>query len=199
LTDQQAPDEQGICIFQKGPVVWKLSFNGVTAHIPDVLGMGYIAELLRHPRTMIEVATLVANSRGSTDTSAEAVEQRVVPADAAMPGMPMSDPKTIRAVKAELEKRRAEFRKGLTEDNPKLQDQIKKLERYLAQVAGRDGLPRVAGGLASRARSSVKHAVDRAITKIAKQHPALADHLRRSIHTGTSLIYSPAEVPAWQF
>jgi hypothetical protein len=190
------------CVFQRGTKVWTLSFDGTTVHVAELAGMNYIAELLRRPRTPIDADTLVGTARENADASAEASEERVVMAGAAMPGIPMTDAKAIKAVKAELAKRKGELKDCPADDDARsaqLQSEISQLQNYLAQVKGQHGRPRATGGVASRARSRVKHAIDRAITRIAEQHLPLANHLQGSIRTGNSPVYMPTEVPDWQF
>lgn len=202
MLDEQAWSTDEACVFHRGTRVWTLSFDGTTAHVADLAGMNYIAELLRHPRTPIDADTLVATIRENTDTPMATAEERVVGAVAAMPGIPLTDAKAIKTVKAELAKRKAELKDSSAGDEStraKLQREISQLQNYLAQVKGRNGRPRTTGGIASRARSRVKHAIDRAITRIAEQHLPLANHLQSSIRTGTSLIYIPIEVPDWHF
>ena len=189
------------CVFQRGTKVWTLCFDGTTVHVPELAGMNYIAELLRRPRTPIDADTLVGTARESADASAEVSEQRVVMASAAMPGIPMTDAKAIRAVKGELAKRKEELKDCPADDarSAQLQREISQLQNYLAQGKGQHGRPRATGGITSRARSRVKHAIDRAITRIAEQHLPLANHLQNSIRTGNSPVYMPTEVPDWQF
>jgi hypothetical protein len=190
------------CVFHRGTGVWTLSFDGTTAYVADLVGMKYIAELLRHPRTPIDAATLVATIRENTDTPAETAEERVVAAGAAMPDIPLTDAKAIKTVKAELARRKAELKDSSAGDKAlraKLEGEISQLQNYLAAVKGHRGRPRIIGGLASRARSRVKHNIDRAIARIAEQHLPLANHLQDSIRTGTSVIYLPTEVPDWRF
>jgi hypothetical protein len=200
--DEQAWSTEKACVFHRGTKVWTLSFDGTTAHVADLAGMNYIAELLRHPRTPINADTLVATIRENTDTPVETAEERVVGAGAAMPGIPLTDAKAIKTVKAELAKRKAELKDSSAEDETttaKLEREISQLQDYLAQVKGHHGRPRTTGGIASRARSRVKHAIDRAITRITEQHLPLANHLQNSIRTGNSLVYTPTVVPNWQF
>jgi hypothetical protein len=163
--------------------------------------MNYIAELLRRPRTPIDADTLVGTAHENADASPEASEERVVLAGAALPGIPMTDAKAIKAVKAELSKRKGELKDCPADDarSTQLQREISQLQNYLVQVKGQHGRPRTTGGITSRARSRVKHAIDRAITRIAEQHLPLANHLQDSIRTGNSPVYMPAEVPDWQF
>src|SRR5206468_3114925 len=155
----------------------------------------------RHPRTPIDADTLVATIRENTDTPPETAEERVVGAGAAMPGIPLTDAKAMKTVKDELVKRQGELKDTSAGDETtraKLQREISQLQNYLAQVKGHHGRPRTTGGIASRARSRVKHAIDRAITGIAEQHLTLANHLQDSIRTGNSLVHTPTDVPDWQ-
>jgi hypothetical protein len=75
--------------FRKTGAVWQLSFEGKTVHIPDRLGLGYIADLLRTPQVAIEAAQLAGVSVESS---------KLMP----MPGIPLSNEVTIKAVRAEL-------------------------------------------------------------------------------------------------
>jgi hypothetical protein len=207
ITDRVAAHEPGIALtngaqFRRDGPVWSLRFDGKSVQVDDLVGMEYIAELLRHPRTPIEADTLVAAFRQSADGAVEVAEERIVGAAAATPGIPMTDAKAVKMVKAELAERKSELRGSSAVDETirtNLEREISQLQDYLAQVKGRDGRSRTTGGVAARSRSRAKHAIDRAMAKIAQQHLALANHLQDSIRTGNSLVYMPTEVPDWQF
>jgi hypothetical protein len=189
-------------VFRKESKVWTLSFEGRTVHLGDLIGLGYIAELLRHPRTPIEAIALVTSTRENTDISVELEASRIGGMSVAFPGIPMTDVAVIKTVKAELSKRKCELLRTPDSDSAartRLQDEISKLEAYIAQTQGRRGNTRITGGAAQRSRSRVAHAIHRAISKIAKEHLSLANHLQGSIRTGTAPVYMPAEVPDWQF
>jgi hypothetical protein len=189
-------------VFRREPNMWALTFEGKTAHVGDFLGMEYIAELLRHPRTPIEAAALGVTVQPKKDVAVGTDDERITKATAVMPGIPKADPKAIKAVKNALADRQSELTGASEDSSPsrtQLEDEISKLQQYLSQVEGHRGQARVAGGVAQRSRSRVKHAIDRAIGKIAGQHPSLGRHLEASIQTGTTLIYMPVEVPDWHF
>ena len=80
-----------------------------------------------------------------------------------------------------------------------LQEDIKKLEKYLGEVGTHQGKARKVAGTAQRSRTSVTNAINRAIDHISALHPDLGLHLRESIKTGTTPIYAPVELPDWQF
>ncbi len=177
-------------IFRKEDGMWRLSFNEKAVYFTEKLkGLGYIAELLQKPRMAIEAVLLAGASLGSTKLIA-------------VPGLELADDNAIKAVRAELVKKRAEIagltardwtRKGV------LQEEILKLEEYLGQVEAHQGRARKVAGTAQRSRSSVTNAVNRAIERISAHHPDLGGHLKKSIKKGTIFIYDPVELPDWQF
>jgi hypothetical protein len=175
--------------FRKDGEIWTLSFERKAVHVTDKLGLDYIAELLRKPRVPIESAQLAGADVDSTKL-------------AAVPGIPLSNEKTIKAVRADLVEKRTELA-GLQQSNwPRkgvLQEKIAKLEKYLGEVETHHGKARKVAGTAQRSRTSVTNAINRAIEHISRHHPDLALHLKESIKTGTTLIYAPVVLPDWQF
>ena len=176
-------------VFRKANGIWTLAFEGKTVHVPDALGVGYIAELLRTPQVAVEAAQLAGVSAESSKL-------------AALPGIPLADETTIKAVRNELAAKKAEVarlqkadwaRKGV------LVEEISKLEKYLGEVGTHQGQARKVSGTAQRSRTSVTNAINRAIDHISGQHPDLGRHLKDSIKTGTAPIYAPSVVPDWHF
>jgi hypothetical protein len=53
------------------------------------------------------------------------------------------------------------------------------------------GRHRSVGGTAERARISVTRSLRYALGRLAEHHPALAEHLDQSVHTGTYCRYTP--------
>jgi hypothetical protein len=80
-----------------------------------------------------------------------------------------------------------------------LTQEIQKLEDYLRGVQGMHGRSRKSGSAADRARLAVKNAIGRAISRIESEHPDLAQHLKDSIRTGTTLLYAPLQTTEWTF
>src|SRR5579862_579950 len=64
--------EQLPYLFHREGHTWALSFEGKTIHVPDMVGLDYIAELLRRPRTPTDADILVGTARENTDAFAEA-------------------------------------------------------------------------------------------------------------------------------
>jgi hypothetical protein len=179
----------GAPLFQKVGQTWTLAFEGTTIHVPDIIGLGYICELLRAPQTAIESTQLAG-------TSVEATKL------AQLSGIPLATSAAIKAVRAELaahEKELAALPKNDWTRRGVLQDQIGKLKKYLNQVEAHRGRVRKVAGTAQRSRTSVTNAINRAIDRISGQHPALATHLKKSITMGIAPIYAPVDLPDWRF
>lgn len=176
-------------VFRKDGEVWTLSFEGKTVHVSDALGFGYIGELLRTPQMAIEAAQLAGVSVESSKL-------------VALPGIPLADEATIKAVRADLFEKKTELA-GLQKSDwtrrGALQEEIPKLEKYLVEVETHQGEARKVAGTAQRSRTSVTNAINRAIDHISAQHPDLGLHLKESLKTGTTPIYAPVELPDWRF
>jgi hypothetical protein len=176
-------------VFRLSGSAWELSFDGKTVLLPARIGLRYIAELLRKPRTAIESAKLAGLDTESTKLTVSS-------------GIPFTDGKAIKEVRAELVERKADLASLQESDwarRGSLKEEISKLEEYLQQGTDHQGQPRKVAGTAERARTRVTTAIGRAITHISKEHAALGCHLKASIKTGITVIYAPAEVPDWQF
>ena len=65
------------------------------------------------------------------------------------------------------------------------------LVRELARAVGLGGRDRRASSDSERARASVTRAIRQAMARIHDHHPALGDHLDRTIRTGTTAAISP--------
>jgi hypothetical protein len=67
----------------------------------------------------------------------------------------------------------------------------------LTAAAGLGGRPRRLGEGTDRARKTVTARIRYAIERVRRVHPALAEHLDRTVSTGVRCCYSPAEPVAW--
>jgi len=214
LSDTPRFAKRAACVFRREGDIWELAFDGKTVHVRHLAGMDLIAELLRHPRSEIDALALRGPDAGApqrpTENSmvelglgmSEAAERHLKdwPGAESNFGIPISDKKAIQTAKTELSTLQAELFTTPAADHrscAELKDQISKLEAYLAQVAGRRGRSRIAGGAAEKARVRVYGAITRAIERITAKHPSLGDHLRASIRTGTTVIYLPDDPPDW--
>jgi hypothetical protein len=67
----------------------------------------------------------------------------------------------------------------------------------LQAASGLGGRPRRLGDETERARKTVTARIRDALRRIERTHPALADHLRTAVHTGTTCRYAPAARQRW--
>jgi hypothetical protein len=68
----------------------------------------------------------------------------------------------------------------------------------LRRATGLGGRARRLGGQTERARKAVSNRIRQGITAIRAVHPDLADHLERSVATGSRCAYSPAQPLTWR-
>lgn len=61
----------------------------------------------------------------------------------------------------------------------------------LSRAVGLGGRPRLAASTAERAHTSVTRTIRYAVARIAEHHPALGEHLRQAVTTGTYCCYQP--------
>jgi predicted ATPase len=167
--------------------VWHITFNGTSAHVPDMKGLWHLRELVSRPREAVLALALVAGPN----------EDPVLVTDAG----PLLDREALR-----------QYRKRLAELDAELDDAEAKhdLARHakrsterdalvteLARATGLGGKPRRASSPTEKARLNVTRTIRHAITFLSTALPDLAAHLDESIATGVSCCYEPRTNVAW--
>jgi len=200
-------EEKRDSVFRKEGDIWEISFDGVVTRVRDLIGLGYIAQLLRQPNVEVHALTLVvgAGAINPTDSGdggeylaqqsdeelAEENFRRDIPGDAGE----MLDAKAKSDYGLALKEAREELEEALefrnTERADRAREAIEALTRELARAVGRGGRDRRAGSAQERARLSVSRAIKAAIGQIADKHPVLGRHLTESIRTGLFCAYRP--------
>ena len=179
---------------------WTLVFEGTTCRLKDSRGMHYLAQLLWHPNTDLHVLTLAARTAGSArarQSSASQHDELVV--DASLSGMAdageILDPQARAAYKDRVEELHAELTEALRFNDlgrsERLQAELDFLTQELAQAAGLGGRARKTNSPVERARSNITKTLKATIKRITARHPALGQHLARTIRTGTWCVYAP--------
>ena len=179
-------------------------FDGHTVRVRDVKGMRYLARLLADPGREHHVLDLVAaETAGGTQVHSNQA--------ATLPGSALGDAgelldaqakdayrRRLAEIDDDLEQARAT---GDAERAAQADAERDFLVRELARAFGLSGRGRRAASASERARASVTRAVRQAIVRIGEHHPQLAQHLDRTIRTGTYCAYSPEpRTPVrWQF
>jgi hypothetical protein len=160
-----------------------VAFAGRSVLLQDLKGMRYLALLLAEPDREFHVLDLLAREAG-------------VPVP--KPGGDLG-PVIDEQARAAYRRRLAEIDEDL-EEAAALGDHERAaharadrdyLVRELTGAFGLGGRIRSAGSPSERARASVTRALRYAVARIAEHHPPLADHLARTLRTGTYCSYRP--------
>jgi hypothetical protein len=158
---------------------WSMGFGGQMVRLRDLKGLHYLARLLDTPGRELHVLDLVSVER-SPDTG-----------DAG----PMLDAHAKEAYRRRLADidEDLEEAQALRDDERAAQARVERdfLARELARAVGMGGRDRRASSDSERARASVTRAIRQAMRRIHEHHPALGDHLARTIRTGTTCSYLP--------
>jgi tetratricopeptide (TPR) repeat protein len=167
--------------------VWTLAYAGTVVRLPDAKGLHDIARLLANPGVEIPAADLV-------DPAARL--------EASLGADPALDARAQAAYRQRLAELAAEIDTA---------DAGHDLERAARARAERDtlvqalsaayGLGRRArrlGDAGERARKAVTARIRDSLARLDQRHPALAQHLRQSIHTGAVCAYQPPEPTSWE-
>jgi len=98
-------------------------------------------------------------------------------------------------LRAELEEAEAFHDAGRT---ARARAEMEAISEQLAGAVGLGGRDRRAASASERARSAVTKRIAEALKRIAEASPALADHLRGRVRTGTFCVYVPDAATNWR-
>jgi len=161
--------------------IWRSEFEGRRSHVPDARGLHYLAKLLAQPHVEHHVLDLagLAGAEGLRDQDgAEVLDARA---------------------KTELRERVRDLRETVDEAEAdadlgratRARAELEAIEDELARSLGLGGRSRRSPNASSRARVAVTLAIKRAIKAIEAVDAPMAQHLDRSIVTGTRCSYRP--------
>lgn len=171
-----------VCTLRRTGDDWTVAHGGRTAIVRHVIGLEYLATLLRHPATEIHALDLVTSADpGGAGVAGDA-------------GALLDDRaratyrRRLGELAAELEEARDFNDPGRAE---RAQAEIDALTGELARAVGLGGRARLAGAATERARLNVTRALRRAIEAIGAHHAVLAGDLGRGVRTGNFCSYTP--------
>ena len=162
----------------------------------DLKGFRYIERLLADPGREFHVLDLVAIEGGSPLPTTPGSEQG---SDAVTlgfgGGLAIIDDEARDAYRRRLADVDADIEEAtLMNDVGRVELAQRDREYLIAELTAAVGLAgrsRTVGGTAERARTSVTRSIRYSLGRLAEHHPALANHLEQSVHTGTYCVYSP--------
>lgn len=170
--------------------VWRLTYRGVTVHVPDAKGLHDLHALLGRPGVDVPAADLLFPGGGEV---AGAV--RRTGAD------PVLDERAKAAYRTRLtrldEQIDAALDRGATSLAAELDRERAALLAEIRRATGLHGRSRRLGDETERVRKAVTERIRNTLRKLDQRHPELAEHLRRSVSTGTTCRYDPPEPVRW--
>jgi tetratricopeptide (TPR) repeat protein len=195
--DHAVGDEQSGAsgnVFRREGDYWTVIFEGRTARVRDLKGMRYLVRLLTDPDREYHVLDLVAAEAGHG-----------APADGAQTGdLPRAAPgdagELLDAQAKDAYRRRlAEIGDDIAQarsdgDMERAAQAVAERDFLVAELArafGLSGRERRAASASERARAGVTRAIRQAMARVGDYHPELAEHLGRTIRTGTYCAYCP--------
>ncbi|MFG3106267.1 ATP-binding protein [Streptomyces tendae] len=178
-------------VFRFDGQVWTLTFSGVTTHLPDAKGLHDIRRLLDRPGREVSAAELLAAENGAPVRAAD-----LLGAD------PVLDERAKAAYRARItrldESIEAALARGDDGRAAELDRERAVLIDEVRRATGLHGRPRRLGDQAERTRKAVTERIRNALRRLDRRHPALAQHLRESLVTGSACRYAPREPMRWE-
>ena len=158
---------------------WAVALDGLRVHVPDRVGMHYLATLLTRPGQPISALTLASDGMLRDDASRQDLLD-----DTAQEHYEARARYLLDALKA------AENRSDHRQVD-RLRAEIDALTDQIEAARGLGGRPRAFADPAERARTSVRKAIKRAIDTVDEVAPTIAEVLRAHIETGYVCTYMP--------
>jgi hypothetical protein len=168
--------------------VWTLSYAGLTVQLPDSKGLRDLQTLLRQPGTDVEAVTLFDGHRADRPPRHRGAD--------VLDGRARADyRRRLGELDGEIE---AALARGADDRARRLDVEREALLAELRAAVGLGGRSRRLGDDVERARKAVTARIRDTLRRLDERHPPMAEHLRRSITTGTACRYQPAEPVRWE-
>ncbi|MEU7588527.1 AAA family ATPase [Micromonospora sp. NPDC049230] len=185
-----APAIEGYEFRRDGPV-WQLAYAGVVVHLPDAKGLHDLHLLLSRPGSDVPAVELLDPAAGP-----ELVAARRMGAD------PVLDDEAKARYRRHLARLDEEIDRAAARDDDRrvaaLDVERGALLDELRAAAGLAGRSRRLGDEAERARKTVTARIRDTLRKLDARHPALANHLRDAVSTGSTCRYLPPKPLPWR-
>jgi tetratricopeptide (TPR) repeat protein len=177
--------------------VWMVRYGSKQTPVRNMRGMGYIAELLRHPNRDVLAIDLIQVLNAEVATTFIPAQRGISRRTQGRRGHfteDVIDAKARRDYKRQLDALEHELSTAEVEGDPErvleLREEIEQLERELSRSTGLRGRARQSSDV-ERARISVTRAIHLALGRIAESAPEAGATLALCIRTGTWCCYSP--------
>ncbi len=191
-------------LFRREGEYWTIRYRGELCRLHHAKGLDYLATLLRHPGREFHVLELALPASDPAASAAESAVRAMGQELLDGQGLRSSglgdagevlDARAQAAYKSrlrELDEQLADAEAaGDVERSTRVREEIDFLAQEVAGAVGLSGRSRRAGSPAERARLNVTRAVKSVVEKLGQSHPALGQHLTRTVRTGTFCWYAP--------
>lgn len=169
--------------FRRTGEIWTLTFDGITARVPDAKGLRDLARLVGVPGQEISARELAGDPTPDTGSD-DVLDERAKSAYK----------KRLSELDADIEEATADSDRGRRDRATAERDA---LVSALAQAYGLGGRARRLKDPGERARTAVTARIRDAIKRIEPVHPSLAEHLRAAVQTGRQCSYRPDPPVRW--
>jgi pimeloyl-ACP methyl ester carboxylesterase len=173
--------------FRREGEYWTLAFAGRLCRVRDAKGLHHVAHLLGRPGVQVPAAELMATLDGAVAPTGDTGPALDAQAKAAYR-------RRLDDLRAELAEAEAWNDEGRAEA---ARGEIEVITRQLAAAVGLGGRDRPAGAAGERARVTVTKRIKDAIDRVGRAHPALGEHLARTVRTGAVCAYLPDVPVRW--
>ena len=173
---------------------WIVTFDSETTLLRDLKGLRYLGRLLAEPGREFHASDLVATDRGASLQTPSFDREEITVSVGEDAGAMLDD-----LAKEQYRRRLADIDEDIEEANrfgdamrrSRAESEREFLVSELARAVGMGGRDRRAGSTSERARAAATRAIRNAMKKIGEHHPALYEHLDRTVRTGTYCAYEP--------
>jgi tetratricopeptide (TPR) repeat protein len=190
----EEPSIADLRVLRREGEYWSVAFEGRTVRVRDLKGIRYLARLLANPGREFHVLDLVAAESGQAPAAESHHAAGLSPTGPGDAGE-ILDAQAKDAYRRRLAEIDDDIEQARAFGDPERAAQADAerefLVRELSRAVGLGGRDRRAASTAERARVSVTRAVRHGIVRVAQHHPALGEHLDRTIRTGTYCAYVP--------
>jgi hypothetical protein len=176
--EEALPRGEGEVVLQREGEYWLVKGLGGSVRVKHSRGMEMLERLVSQPGRAIHSLELSRGPDAERSDAGEVLDARAR--------------ETYRVRLAELEAELAEAEEwNDAARTERLSAEKEALEAELARAFGLGGRARTSGSTAERARINAQRRIADSIRRIRKAHPALGEHLARSVTTGMHCSYDP--------
>ena len=183
LESKQSNEKKQARFIQKDDL-WEINFQGKRTFLKDAKGFHDIHKMLLEPKEEFHCMNLMGSNLQDN------VNVKVIDATAKL-----NYQERIRELQSEIEDAEVMNNSTLLLS---LREEYDFLLEHISSSMGLAGKVRKVGSSVEKARSAITWRIRSAVKKINKSHPDLADHLSRSIKTGTYCSYKPEVNIHWK-